>query len=205
VEESNWPTEIKNKKLIVVEGKDDVGFFVGFLDHVGTQDFLVWGIGGKDEFNNELPSLAKVPGFSEITHLVVIRDRNGEDAFDSVVNILTRKMGFSNVPSKPGEFSEGHPQIGIFIMPGEIEGCMLEDLCLKIVENHPAMKCVNEFSSCISQLESPPKNLSKARVQAFLASQSEVVNTIGIGAHKGYWDFNSSSLMELKQFLENLR
>jgi len=205
VEESNWPKEIKNKKYIIVEGKDDVGFFIGFLNHIGIQDFFVWGIGGKGEFNNELPLLAKVPGFSDITHLVVVRDRNGDDAFDSVANILERKMDFSNVPSQSGKFSGGYPKIGIFIMPGEIEGRMLEDLCLKIVEKHPAMECVNDFASCVSKLESTPKNLSKTKVQAFLASQPEVANTIGLGAQKGYWDFNSPCLTELKQFLENLR
>ena len=182
MDESNWPTVIKNKKLVVVEGKEDVGFFVGLLDQIGINDFFVWGIGGKDVFNNDLPLLAKVQGFSDITHLVVVRDRNGDDAFDSVINILTRKMGFS-----------------------EIEGCMLEDLCLKIVEDHPVMECVNEFASCVSKLESTPKNLSKTKVQVFLASQPEVANTIGLGAQKGYWDFDSPCLTELKQFLENLR
>ena len=69
MEESNWPKEIKNKKLVVVEGKEDVEFFVRLLDHIGMKDYFVWGIGGKDEFNNDLPLLPKVSGFSDITHL----------------------------------------------------------------------------------------------------------------------------------------
>jgi uncharacterized protein DUF3226 len=204
----NWPEEIEKRKLVVVEGADDKGFFIEFLDKIGARDSFVGCVEGKNNFNNDLPLLAKRPGFSEITHLALIRDRNGDDAFDSVVNILNEKIGFFNVPSRPGKFSEGHPQIGIFIMPGEIEGCMLEDLCLKMVEDHPAMKCVDEFSACISQLENPPRNktnILKARVQAYLAAQPEVANTIGVGANKGYWNLDSPYLIELKQFLDNLR
>jgi len=205
VEESNWPKEIKNKKLVVVEGKEDVEFFVRLLDHIGMKDYFVWGIGGKDEFNNDLPLLAKVAGFSDITHLAVVRDKNGEDAFDSVVNILKRKMGFVSVPKKPGIFTTGRPRLGIFIMPGkEIEGNMLEDLCLKMVESHQAMQCVKAFAECVSNLVNPPKNISKAKVQAYLAAQPEVANTIGRGAQKGYWDFDSPCLNELTSFLKNL-
>lgn len=201
----NWPEQIAKKKLVVVEGEDDKGFFIGLLDKVGAKDYFVVSMGGKDNFNKDLHLIAKRSDFSEITHLVLIRDRNGDDAFDSVVNILTRKMGVSNVPSQSGGFSKGPPEIGVFIMPGKIEGYMLEDLCLKIVEEHPAMKCVNEFASCVSNLAPPPRNLSKTKVQAFLAAQPEVANTIGLGARKGYWDFDSRCLEELKRFLGNLR
>jgi hypothetical protein len=115
-------------------------------------------------------------------------------------------MGFENVPSEDGQFVPGSPKIGIFIMPGNsVDGNMLEDLCLKTVEEHPAMKCVCDFAYCVSGLNNPPKNISKAKCQAFLATQPEIVNSVGLGARKDYWDFDSPALDELKQFLENLR
>jgi hypothetical protein len=91
-------------------------------------------------------------------------------------------------------------------MPGEaVEGTMLEDLCLKTVENQPAMKCVNEFVCCACELEIKPRNLSKAKVQTFLAAQPDITNSVGIGAQKNYWDFESPYIDELKQFLNQLK
>ena len=95
-------------------------------------------------------------------------------------------------------------------MPGEaIDGTMLEDLCLKTVEKHKAMTCVNEYASCISALEPTPKNIPKAKVQVFkakvfLAAQPEIVDSVGLGAQKKYWDIESPALDELKKFLNQL-
>jgi len=201
---------ITSRTLIAVEGPDDDKFFDCLLKIIGITDFDIRFVGGKDEFKNKLPALKNMRGFSDatgsynVTHFVIIRDRNSDDAFKSVANTL-KKEGFTP-PEKPGQFSDGHPKIGIFIMPGDtIEGTMLEDLCLKTVKNLPSMKCVDEFSACVSGLETKPKNISKAKAQAFLASQPEFANSVGLGALKGYWDFDSPCLAELKAFLNNLK
>jgi len=165
---------------------------------------------GKNEFKNKLPVLKRNRGFFEadgscyVTHFVVIRDRNSDDAFRSVANILT-KEGLTP-PQKNAQFSDDHPKIGIFIMPGEtIKGTMLEDLCLETVKDRPEMNCINDFESCVSALKTKPKNISKAKAQAFLASQPEFANSVGLGAQKGYWDFDSPCLDELKAFLGHLK
>ncbi|MHC4216239.1 MAG: DUF3226 domain-containing protein [Planctomycetota bacterium] len=67
------------------------------------------------------------------------------------------------------------------------------------------MTCVNEFASCISALEPTAKNIPKAKVQVFLATQPEIVDSVGLGALKKYWDFESPALDELKEFLNNLK
>ena len=91
-------------------------------------------------------------------------------------------------------------------MHGEtVEGSAIEDLCLKTAEKLSAMKCVNKFISCISALKHKPKNMPKAKVQAFLASQPEIANSIGQGASKNCWNFDSPILEELKNFLSNLK
>jgi len=153
--------------------------------------------------------LKNLPGFLDITHFAIIRDKDEDSyksAFDSIVDILCRKMIFQDVPNMHGVWASGPPQIGIFIMPGKtIKGESLEDLCLKTVEEEPAMKCVDEFSSCASSLKVPPKNLSKAKAQVFLAAQHELASSVGIGAEKGYWDLESSVLKELKEFLSHLK
>ena len=206
MEESTITEEIRNNKIIAVEGAGDVGFFVALLKKMKIKGVYVTALNGKNNFNKDLPDLQKRPGFSDVTHFAIIRDKNGDDAFKSVCNILVDKMNFANVPVGNGQFASNIPRVGIFIMPGdEIKGNMIEDLCLKTVEGYPAMVCVNEFASGVSKLEKPPKSLSKTKTQAFLAAQENITNTIGLGAQKGYWDLDSSCLDELKAFLENMR
>ena len=200
------PQEIRNQKMIVVEGKDDIGFFTELLDHLRIGGVYVDDIEGTGNFADKLPSIEKRSGFLELTHFAVVRDRDEDNAFESIVNIMRRKMSFSEIPDRPCQFASGDPRVGIFIMPGgSVDGNMIEDLCLKTVETHPVMKCVNDFAECVLGLKQPPSNIAKTKVQAFLASQWEEANSLGRGAQKGYWDFESSALNELKGFLEHLR
>lgn len=201
---------IKSRKILAVEGSDEENFFGALLRNINIADCDIRQVGGKNQFKDKLPALKIARGFFNadgspfVTHLAIIRDENSDDAFTSVVNIL-KKEGFTP-PKKHGLLSNGNPKIGIFIMPGTtVKGTMLEDLCLESVESHPAMKCVNEFVSCVSALKPKPKNISKAKAQTFLAAQHEIVNSVGLGAQKNYWDFESPALEELKQFLCHLK
>jgi len=202
--------EIKAKKILAVEGRDETSFFDKLLKHQRISDCQIEEVGGKNQFPTKLPALLRRPGFYRtdgsfgVTHLAIIRDRNGDDAFESITNIL--KKNELDPPKKEGQFSGSKLKIGIFIMPGQtIEGTMLEDLCLKTVEDHPAMGCVESIALCVSRLDNPPKNAQKSKAQAFLAAQPETVGSAGLGALKDYWDFDSSCLDELKAFLNNLR
>lgn len=209
------PAPVKSKKILAVEGLDEKNFFDALLEHMNIKDVDIRQVGGKDQFKNKLPALKNVTGFfnpdgfSFVTHLAIIRDKNSDDAFKSVANIL-RKANFSPA-KKHALFSNANPKVGIFIMPGKkVEGTMLEDLCLKTVESYKAMQCVEEFAACVSKLPTSPKNIPKAKVhifkaQVFLAAQPEVVDSVGVGAQKGYWNFDSPALDELKQFLSNLK
>jgi hypothetical protein len=204
------PIHITSKKVLAVEGQDEKNFFDKLLKDLGLSDFQIEDVGGKDNFPHKFPNLLKTSGFFDadgsplVTHLVIIRDKEDDNAFESISNIVA-KAGLKP-PNKHSMFSDNKPKVGIFIMPGAtVQGTMLEDLCLKTVQNHPAMKCVNEFISCASALDTKPKNLSKAKAQAFLAAQPEMANSVGVGAQKSYWDFDSSALDELKQFLSHLK
>ena len=86
-------------------------------------------------------------------------------------------------------------------MPGSSENGMLEDLCLKTVKDNPAMKCVNSFIDCAKGLGEPPKNIAKAKAQAYLAAMPKILSSVGIAAQKGYWDLDSIELHDLKTIL----
>lgn len=201
---------ITSRKMLAVEGEDERRFFGKLFEQMELIGVQIEIVGGKDQFKNKLPALVKSSGFSQadgfsfVKHLAIVRDRDEDDAFDSIANIIKRVKLVP--PCKHGEFSDADPRVGIFIMPGEtIEGTMLEDLCLKTVERADAMTCVEQFTSCVAGLASRPKNPSKSRAQAFLAAQPDTVGSVGLGAQKGYWNLDSPVLEELKAFLGNLR
>ncbi|MFC1782267.1 DUF3226 domain-containing protein [Planctomycetota bacterium] len=203
-ESSTDPQPIKHHKVLAVEGQDEENFFDALFKHMGILNIGIRDVIGKTLFKRKLPALKVTTGFENVTHLAIIRDKNSDNAFHSIVNVLIEMK--LTPPDNHGKFSSGKPKVGVFIMPGEtIEGIMLEDLCLKTVEDRPVMTCVSEFAACVCELEDPPKNISKAKAQAFLAAQTDIVNSVGLGAQKDYWDFDSSVLDELKQFLNNLR
>lgn len=196
---------IHEKTVLAVEGKDEVNFFGALLEYLEIAGSDIRDLGGKDKFKVKLPALVKTRGFSDVKVLAVIRDadKDADAAFDSVKNVLT-KEGLEP-PARMDRFSDGNPVIGIFIMPGDSDRGMLEDLCLRTVKDHPAMECVNALIDCTSRLTNPPKITAKAQAQAFLAAMPEIVNSVGIGAQKGYWNFNSNELSDLISFMDNLR
>ena len=174
---------------------------------MGITDFEVYEVGGKQQFKDKLPALVKRRGFSDVEVLAVVRDADNDanTAFESIRNILKKEK--LEPPVQINQFSESSPKIGIFIMPGTSDTGMLEDLCLKTVEHHPAMVCVESFIDCVSKLENSPNrnSIAKAKAQAFLAAMPELANSVGVGAQKGYWNFNSEELTDLKSFIDNLR
>jgi len=204
------PRAITARSVLAVEGEDERKFFEALLRHINVIGVQIEPVGGKDQFRDKLPALLRTPGFykadgsSFVEHLALVRDKNGDDAFESIANIVT-KAGLIP-PLRSGQFSEGSPRVGIFIMPGgNIAGTMLEDLCLEMVKDHPAMTCVRSFADCVQRLAGPPRSPSKAKCQIFLAAQGEIVNSVGLGAQKGHWNLDAPCLDELKRFLLTLK
>jgi hypothetical protein len=202
-------------KVLLVEGKDEVNFFNALLKHLGMGDITVEDVGGKDNFPAKLRAF--LLGFgTQIQAYAIIRDadRSANAAFQSVVDLLKNER--EPYPDQIGGYGENPTRrVGIFIMPGNQDEGMLEDLCLHTVSAHPAMTCTDQYFSCLEaaipldQSKEPgrryfPKNLSKARALAFLAGQEETVASVGLVAQKGYWNLDYPSLGELKAFLVGL-
>jgi hypothetical protein len=201
------PEPITKKKLLVVEGNDEKIFFKALFKHMAKENIVdIHDVAGKDKFKTEMPTFMKTPGFNDVEAIAVVRDADDscKSAFESVKGILKENKFLP--PRKPGEFSQGNPKVGVFIMPDNKNSGMLEDLCLDTVKDEEGMECVNLFIDCANRLEKPPKNkdIPKVKAQAFLAIMPEVPHRLGIGAKKGYWDFDSAPLEPLKNFLSEL-
>jgi hypothetical protein len=194
---------IERPRLLVVEGKDELNFFDALLNHMGIlNDFDIRSAGGKDQFPKKFRALKGVSGFNKVRIFACIRDAEGtpaDSAFRSICDTL-RTNGI-DPPNGLGVISTAAPKAAIFISPDNHNPGMLEDLVLRIVENEPAMECVNPFIECLSGLEKKPTNLSKSKVLAYLSAMPTDVNTLGVAAQQGYWDFNSPELTQMKEFL----
>jgi hypothetical protein len=67
------------------------------------------------------------------------------------------------------------------------------------------MPCVDAYMACLEKvLNEKPKNLEKARLQAFLASRPEKALWIGAAARAGYWAWNDPPFAGVKAFLSGL-
>jgi hypothetical protein len=203
-------TAITKRNVLAVEGEDEKNFFDRLMQDVSILDAQIECVGGKRQFKDKLPALLRTTNFfradgsSFVENLAIIRDKDEDDAFKSIAGIVA-KAGLTP-PGKHGEFSNARPRVGIFIMPGQgVKGTMLEDLCLETVKDYEAMKCVQSFADCVQGLSDPPRNASKTKCQAFLAAQPEIVNSVGLGAQKGYWNLGSAILNELKTFLGQMK
>jgi len=200
---------IKSDRLLAVEGKDECNFFKAMLKYEEIDNTQVIDIGGKDKFKIELPLLLNSEGFSEVHTLGFVRDaeeNQAESAFSSICSIL-KKNGLPAPKIINTINNEGNIKTGVFIMPNNIDKGMLEDLCLESVKVNPVFECVEKYiECCLSCFPENEKNIniSKAKIQTYLASKNPIVNSLGLAATKGYWDFQEKCFSEIRQFLHNL-
>lgn len=192
--------EITKSKLLAVEGIDEVNFFKALFDYQGIQEVQILNFEGKTNFSSRIRSIVNIPGFKNVSIFGLIRDADTlppKSAYDSIKGALEKAN--LPVPSEVNSFSNTELSVGVFIMPGKSSQGMLEDLCLSSIADQPVYDCITEFFNCA---DCKPSNESKSRVQCYLAIQSPIVNSLGLGAVKGYWDFSSPVFDEIKGFLE---
>jgi hypothetical protein len=206
----NGKTKIESTSLLAVEGKDESNFFFALLAHTHIQNVQIVDLGGKDKLPLEFHAIFNAGNFNKIDRLGFIRDaesKPAESAFSSICTLLTRYQ--LPVPSQPNLVTtDSNPRIGIFIMPDNSGTGMLETLCLETIQSNPVNRCIEDFVTCFAQhqkeSEKPSFNGSKARVQAYLSTRSPIVNSLGLGAKKGYWNFEHTCFNNLKSFLSTL-
>jgi len=197
--------EIKHPKLLIVEGKEDELFFSAFCHHLGLNDIQVLSIGGKTNLLRNLTALKKATNFSQVTALGIIRDAD-EDANAALQSVCSALQHAElPTPTKPMTPAPGHPRVLVMILPDNQSPGALEDICLKAIAGTPAMRCVDEFFCCLQRHRlPPPKNLSKAKVLAYLTSLPEPDKRLGESAQAGYWNWDHPAFSDLKDFLRSL-
>lgn len=199
--------EIEKAKLLIAEGKDEENVFSKLIKHIGLQGVQVIGRGGKTQFRSLLRLLKEDPAFSTVESLGYARDADTDyhAAFQSVCNVLQAE-GLP-VPTEARTPTSGTPppRVTVMILPWDNRNGVLEDVCLASVKEDPAMTCVDAYLTCVcEQGGSSPRNLSKAKAHAFMASRTEPCVRVGEGALKGYWNFDHPAFDQIKEFLAQL-
>ncbi|SRR6266536_3046196 len=70
---------------------------------------------------------------------------------------------------------------------------MLEDLCLASLQADQLLECVDNYFGCVQATkESLPRQISKARIHAWLAAQEPPDMRLGIAAQRGFMDWNNA-------------
>lgn len=206
--------KIKSDSLLLVEGKDEYHFFNVLMKFLNINTVEVHDVGGKDKFKDKMPSFVKISGFSDIKRLGFVRDAENKppkSAFDSMCYILNdnnlpcpKSIGKVECPVDKKDTEITH--IGIFIMPNNKDDGMLENLCLSSIEDESFHKERKSYMLSLNKhfRGNESFNAPKAETQIYLASKVPIVTSLGLGAEKGYWDFNNSVFNDIKKFLKEL-
>lgn len=197
---------ITESKLILVEGNDDKNLLAALIKHLRLTGIQIIPIVGKGEMRDKIMAIRQTTDFEDkVTSFGVVRDadEDAESAFQSVCDGL-EKAGLS-VPSEPLKIASGTPRVIVLIWPCDRKEGTLEDVCLESVAELSESACVSEYFECLKkQSIALPSNLSKAKVQAFLASRREPCPHLGVGALKRYWQFESKAFDGVRGFLGQL-
>ncbi|MBU1862549.1 MAG: hypothetical protein KKH94_02660 [Candidatus Omnitrophica bacterium] len=200
--------EIKKDKLLLVEGNDDQNFFQKLIQEIALDSIQIISMNGKENFRApNLKSVINTPGFKEVKSLGIIRDadENAENTFNSICAVL-KECGLPE-PTQPMEITNTSLKVGILIIPPSTEKGQIEDLCLSSLKDYSEMRCIDNYFKCLKKkLPSNkfPKELSKAKIQAFLASREESVPHLGIAAQRSYFPLSNDVFGGIKKFLRSL-
>ncbi|MHC5057219.1 MAG: DUF3226 domain-containing protein [Planctomycetota bacterium] len=200
------PNPIRSPKVLIVEGEDERRFFTPLLEHLGIGDVDVRPIGGKDQICRNLRLLAlPSPGFAGVHALGVVRDADSspEGAFTSVCDAL-RNAGLP-APRACLEPCGEELRVAVMVLPSADAPGTLEDLCLRSVEDDPAMPCVEKYFDCLRQCRSDPQlDVSRKRANVFIASRPSTAELPGQAAQAGLWPWHSDAFNGVRQFLKSL-
>ena len=196
---------IVKPKLLIGEGREELRFFRALLKQLELRNVQVFEYGGKNKLSSYLNTLPALPGYSSLASLGVTRDADdsAENAFRSIQDAL-RNAGLDAPESIEGA-AGNKPQVRAFVLPDNESPGMLEDLCLRSVQNDRGMKCVDDFMKCVvDHAKREPSPDAKARVHAWLASQDRPDLQLGVAAESGIWPLGGEAFTRIGDFLRSL-
>lgn len=203
--QSREPKELIKPKLLIGEGREESDFFTALLARLAITDVQVETYNGKGNLGSYLKTLRVRPGFAGIISVGITRDADLDppNAFKSIAGFLAQAP-FS-APQSHGAFAGERPRCGIFLLPDGTSPGMLEDICIEAVRSDFAFACVEEFLSCVAtRANRNPDSPAKARIEAWLASQTRPDLRLGQAAKAGLLPWDHPAFEPLKDFIKAL-
>ena len=188
--------KIEKPKLIIGEGKEDFLFFYSLIKHLEINDIQVDFYNGKNNLNNYFKTLHLKPGFSNLYSLGITRD--ADQSFDTASQSIDNSIIQNQLNEKK------NLTIKKFIFPDNSSSGMLEDLCLRAIDDSD-IGCITDFFQCINKNKNiKPTEFSKAKIHAWLSSQVKPDKRLGEAAQAGYIDWNHPNFNPLINFIKSL-
>lgn len=192
------------RKLVVVEGKDEVNVYSALKAHLGLVDIEIRSFEGVNSLREYLKALTQVSGFDQVVSLGIIRDaeRSRQEALQSIRDSLA-SVGLP-FPASCLEPAEGMPRVIVLVNPHGRETGSLDDVCLDAVGSHPALECVERYIQCLGERDLTPGNQAKARVHAFISSKQRPEVSLGVAVKRGYFPLDHRAFAPARQLLQML-
>lgn len=207
------PIEIKEKKLLLVEGADAYYFTVWACQAFNTTGIQVLDFGGISELSTYLSMLKELPNYEKVETIVIARDaENNPDSATQSIRLSLRKAGLA-VPAKSFEFKGALPRVAYMIFTviacGEkgnliLSPGRLEDLCLETVKDDAAFQCVDQYKLCLQSIGQPVRQSHKFRLHAYLAGKNFAGLKIGEAAKAGVWNWDYSGFEPYKRVIMSM-
>jgi hypothetical protein len=199
---------IRHDTVLVVEGRDAFGSFLGLLEELGLQDRVeIQNAGGINDWPNYFRVLPAISGFDAVTSLGVVRDseRDPVRAFQEVCRDL--RGGGLAVPTgvlQPTP-TPPFPRVTVMLLPDGQTAGMLETLCWQALTGDPRLSCIDDFLKCVeTQTGQPVARLEKSPIYAYIAAREEPWLFLGLAARSQYFPWSSPAFHAVKQFVQGL-
>jgi hypothetical protein len=212
---------INNIQVIDIGGKDKFKIeFPLLINSEGFSEVHALGFVRDAEEDQALSAFSSICGILKKNGLPVPKIMN------SINNERNMKIGVFIMPNNIDEGMledlclESVKTKPVFECVNEYIKCCLSDLSedekninvskAKIGILHTALKVVYTFLQDIPGKRKQDSRKCKAgnergpKIQTYLASKKPIVNSLGLAATKGYWDFEENCFSEIKQFLHSL-
>lgn len=194
------------KRLILVEGKDDQQFVVGMLENQSLDNFQVHSLGGKPSWRKKIGAIAKDPTFQDnVQDVGMFRDSddNPDGAWRSCVDSL-KAAGLPVPDTHSGLVGElGQLRVGVMLMPGREAVGALEELVIPAL-SPSRLDCVSKYQECLVGKGESCSASSKATLQVYLSGLPEPARDLHIAISQGHVDFSHPSLASVVDFLQAL-
>lgn len=193
-------------KFVLCEGQDDVAVIQGICQFSGITGVVAEHCRGRDNLENYLCEMPKRPEFTrgEVESLAVIIDAEeaAASSWQKIANAV--RLSFQVSLTESGVFAGSAPKIGGYVICGQGDKGMIEDLCLEAVSDQPGYSCLQEYFKCLADKTGRADYLAKAKFRAWMASQSDFDLRVGMAAQKGHLPWESQAFDPLREFLRKL-